>query len=389
MITLDRITLREIHLPLVEPFRAAHGTVSARRILLLELEDRDGTRVWSECVAQSLPSYSPETVDTCWVTIPEGIAPRVLGASFASPGDADTRAREYAGEHQMARAAVEMGMWTIHAMQLGKPLAVLLARDATPRRHVESGIALGMHPTPAGLATRVKSALSEGYRRIKLKIEPGRDIAFVRAAREALGDADASLIVDANGSYSLDDPAHLRGLEELDTLGLGMIEQPLGRQAFREHGELQRRLRTPICLDESITGPEEIESAMAFQSARIINLKPGRVGGFTTALLIHDRCAGAGIPVWCGGMLESGIGRACNVALASLPNFRLPGDLSPSARYWERDIVSPAWTMDARGAVKVPLDRPGLGVDIDEGFIDQLTVRAQVLRAGARRGTGT
>ncbi len=382
MITLDRITLREIHLPLVEPFRAAHGTVSARRILLLELEDRDGTRVWSECVAESVAGYSPETVDTCWVAISESIAPRVLGKLFASPGDADVVDREYAGKHHMARAAVEMGMWAIRAMQLGKPLAALLARDAAPRSHVDTGIALGMHSSPGELAMRVNPAAREGYRRIKLKIEPGRDVAYVRAAREALGESEVSLTVDANCTYSVADRAHVRALEELDTVGLGMIEQPLGAHAFEEHAELQRRLRTAICLDESITQTADVDLAISLGSARIINLKPGRVGGFAEALSIHDRCATSGIPVWCGGMLESGIGRAYNVALASLPNFTLPGDLSPSARYWARDLVTPAWTMDARGRVRVPLDRPGIGVDIDEGFIDQLTVRTKVLRAG-------
>ena len=389
MITLDRITLREIQLPLVEPFRAAHGTVSARRILLLELEDRDGTRAWSECVAESLPMYSSESVDTCWLTISDWIAPRVLGVAFASPRDADTVPAEEMRACPMARAAVEMGMWTIRAVQLGKPLAVVLARDAIPRTHVESGIALGMHSTPADLAVRVRSAAADGYRRIKLKIEPGHDVAYVRAAREALGDGDVALTVDANCSYSLDDPADVRALEELDGLGLGMIEQPLGRDDLLGHAELQRRLRTPICLDESIKATNANEFAIAMGSARIINLKPGRVGGFTNALIIHDRCTEAGIPVWCGGMLESGIGRAYNVALASLPNFTLPGDLSPSSRYWERDIVIPPWTMDAHGRVQVPLDRPGIGVEVDEGYIDQLTVRVLELRAGTGSGRTT
>ena len=387
MITLDRITLREIHLPLVEPFRAAHGVVSVRRILLLELVDADRTVAWSECVADALPTYSPDTVDTCWLSISEWIAPLVLGTSFDTPQAVDALLEERVRGHRMARAAVEMGTWAIAAMQAGQSLAALLTRDVAPRRFVETGIALGMHAAPDALAERVQSAVASGYRRVKLKIEPGRDVAFVRAARDALGDLSVLLSVDANCSYSLHDAAHMRAFEELDTLGLAMIEQPLGHDDLVDHAELQRRMRTPLCLDESITSVAACRAAIALGAARVVNLKSGRVGGFAEALRIHDVCASAALPVWCGGMLESGVGRASNVALASLHNFTLPGDLSPSARYWERDIVTPAWTMDAHGSVRVPLDRPGLGVDVDVGFVDQLTVRSTVLRAGADRAT--
>jgi O-succinylbenzoate synthase len=241
---------------------------------------------------------------------------------------------------------------------------------------VETGIALGMAESPDALATRARAAAAEGYRRIKVKIEPGRDVAYVAAVREALG-SRMNLIADANGSYADDD----RSLPALDAFGLAMIEQPLAPGDLVRHAALQRRLATRLCLDESITSAASAEDMIALGSARVVNLKAGRVGGFREALAIHDLCARAGVPVWCGGMLESGIGRAYNVALASLPNFTEPGDLSPSARYWARDVVSPAWTMDTEGRVRVPLDRPGLGVEVDRGRIDDLTVRSATLRA--------
>jgi O-succinylbenzoate synthase len=288
----------------------------------------------------------------------------------------------------MARASIEMGAWALDAVNNGVALAELLGRAAhhplgkttTPRGYVETGIALGMHPTPEALADRAAAALAEGYRRVKLKISPNHDVRFVQAVREGAG-PDAPISVDANGSYNLDDGDHVSALDALDTFGLGMIEQPLAQDDLVRHAELQRRLATRICLDESITGDASVKEMLALGSARVVNLKPGRVGGFQQALAIHDRCASEGIPIWCGGMLETGIGRAYNVALASLPGFTEPGDLSPSARYWTRDIVTEPWTMDEKGHVKVPLDRPGIGVDVDEAFVDSLTVRRATLIA--------
>ena len=288
--------------------------------------------------------------------------------------------------HRMAIAALEMGVWALEASRQGQSLAKLLV-DASelsrgsavqPRTQVDTGIALGIKASSAELASRAAQALAEGYRRIKIKIEPGRDVRELHAVREALGPG-VPITADANCSYSLDDPAHVRALDTMDGLGLAMIEQPLGYEDLECHARLQRRLRTPICLDESITSRARAEEMLALGSARILNLKPGRVGGLTEAVAIHDRCARAGVPVWCGGMLESGVGRAYNVALASLPNFTEPGDLSPSARYWERDIVLPAWTMDDAGRVTVPLQRPGIGVDIDVARVDDLTTRVVTL----------
>ena len=246
--------------------------------------------------------------------------------------------------------------------------------DGSPRESVETGIAVGMQSSIDELIDRVRSALGEGYRRVKLKISPGNDVDIILAVREAVGKS-APLSVDANGSYSLEKPADLEALIALDAFGLVMIEQPLARDDLVGHARLARMLKTPICVDESVLDDSSVEDAIALGSAHIVNLKPGRVGGFTEALAIHDRCARADVPVWCGGMLECGIGRAFNVALASLPNFSIPGDLSPSARYWQRDVITRPWTMDSSGRVKVPLDVPGIGVDIDMDYVDSLTVR--------------
>ncbi|MCY4600994.1 MAG: o-succinylbenzoate synthase [Acidobacteria bacterium] len=369
---LSRITLREIRMPLREPFEISSGRTTGRRILLLELVDTDGTTAWSECVAGEQPSYSEETVDTAWHAISEWIAPRVLGAGISHPRTLDYSLRRGIRGHSMARAAVEMGAWTLQAERGGVSLARLLGgtRDA-----IATGISIGIQDSPATLVGKAGAALAAGYRRIKMKIRPGADIEFVGAVREALG-PDAPLMADANSAYTL---AHADHLADLDAYRLLMLEQPLAQDDLRRHAQLQDRLATPICLDESIPHAAAAEDMLALRAGRIVNVKAGRVGGFTQALAIHDLCRRHAVPVWCGGMLESGIGRACNVALASLPNFTLPGDVSPSARYWERDIVTPEWTMDSTGMVAVPRDRPGLGVTVDADRVDNLTVRRQTL----------
>jgi O-succinylbenzoate synthase len=360
------IEMREIGLPLREPFRISSGVVSERRILLVRLRDVDGHEAWGECVAGEMPNYSPETVDTCRHAIRAWLAPRLLDAPLDTPATVAERFDRHVRGHRMAKAALEMPVWALHAVRGGQSLAAALGGVRTT---IEVGVSLGIQADPADLAVRVAAARAAGYRRIKLKIAPGADLAFVRAAREAVG-PDVPLSVDANAAYDLRDAGHLA---QLDAFRLVMIEQPLEPDDLRRHAELQRRLATPLCLDESITGAARAEDAIALGSGRIVNIKPGRVGGLAAALAVHDRCAAAGLPVWCGGMLESGIGRAYNVALASLPNFRLPGDLSPSARYWERDVVRPEWTMSADGMVTVPIDCPGIGVTVDVDRIDDLT----------------
>jgi len=368
MFRVEHITLREIRLPLKEPFRISSGVVSDRRICLLELTDADGIVAWSECVAGEKPNYSAETIDTAWLAIEAWLAPRVFGTSFDDALAVFPVLDHNVVGHQMAKAAIEMGCWDLAARQLGIPLSRLLGGT---RDRVATGISIGIQSDPDKLVQRARAAYDAGYRKIKVKIQPGADVEYVGAVRKALGPS-VHLMADANSAYTLDDTEHLAKLDALDLI---MIEQPLGRDDLVRHAALQRQLTTPICLDESITSVERAEDMIALSSGRIINIKPGRVGGFAVSKAIHDVCELNAIPVWCGGMLESGIGRAHNVALASLPNFQLPGDLSPSARYWERDIVTPEWTMDAEGMVHVPLDRPGIGVDVDMDRVDALTVR--------------
>jgi O-succinylbenzoate synthase len=373
---LERLTLREIQLPLREPFRISSGTQTTRRILLLELEDVGGATAWSECVAPELPNYTAETIDTAWIAIRDWVAPRVLGRSFAEPAEVfPVLQRDFRG-HLMAKAAVEMGLWALDAERLGVPLA---RRIGGTRTDVEVGISLGIQSTPGALVERAGRAVVAGYRKIKIKIEPGADVAYLRAVREALGPG-APLMADANNAYTLADTELLR---ELDEFGLMMIEQPLAWDDLTRHAQLQRRLSTPLCLDESITSLERAEDMVELGSGRIINIKPGRVGGFGPSLAIHDFSAANGVPVWCGGMLESGVGRAYNVALASLPNFVKPGDISPSARYWTEDVVSPEWVMSGEGLMAVPMDRAGIGVTVDRERIMRLSVREERLRRPA------
>jgi O-succinylbenzoate synthase len=274
----------------------------------------------------------------------------------------------------MAKAAVEMGCWDVAARQQGVPLSRLLGGT---RDRVPTGISIGIQRTPDALVERARQAVAQGYRKIKMKIEPGADVAFVGAVRQALG-PELHLMADANSAYTLADADRL---EELDQFKLIMIEQPLDREDLLRHAKLQRMIETPICLDESITSVDRAADMIELRAGRIINIKPGRVGGFAVSKAIHDLCQQHGIPVWCGGMFESGVGRAHNVALASLPNFSLPGDVSPSARYWERDIVAPEWTMDAEGMVHVPLANPGFGVTVDTDRVDDLTVKREVFSA--------
>jgi O-succinylbenzoate synthase len=317
--------------------------------------------------------YSSETIDTAWLAIREWLAPRVLGRSIDGAHAVRGLLNENIRGHNMAKAALEMGCWGLTAEIEQRPLSAVLGgvRDRVP-----TGISLGIQTAPSLLAERATAAVAAGYRKIKVKIEPGRDIEFVRAVRAAVGD-DIGVMADANSAYTLDAADHLA---QLDAFNLIMLEQPLGDDDLVRHAALQRRMATPICLDESITGVERAEDMITLGSGRIVNITPGRVGGLAESMAIHDVCQRAGIPVWCGGMLESGIGRAYNVALASLPNFSLPGDLSPSARYWSRDIVTPEWTMDADGMVPVPT-HPGIGITVDTEMIESITVRRHELTA--------
>jgi O-succinylbenzoate synthase len=374
MLRIESLTLREISLTLKEPFRISSGTQSRRRILLVEIRDADGVVGWGECASGEFPNYGPETPDTAWIAITEWVAPRVLGKTFAGPEEIHPALDLNFRGHNMAKAAVEMAAWELTARAEGISLSRKLGGT---RDRIRVGISLGIQESPAALVAKARAALERGYRKVKIKIKPGADVEYVRAVREELG-PEAPLMADANNAYSLSDTS---SLEAMDDLGLMMFEQPLAWDDLLRHVELQRRLKTPICLDESITGVDRAEDMIALGAGRIINIKPGRVGGFVQSRAIHDACEANGVPVWCGGMLESGVGRAHNVALASLPNFKLPGDVSPSERYWERDIVIPEWTMDREGWIQVPVDQPGMGVEVDHDRIEDLTVRRVALPA--------
>jgi O-succinylbenzoate synthase len=374
MLRIESITLREIALALKEPFQISSGTQARRRIVLVELRSADGVEGWGECTAGEFPNYSPDATDTAWHAIREWVASRVLGRELAGPEEIHPVLEANFRGHNMAKAAVEMAAWELTARAEGVSLSKKLGGT---RERIRVGISLGIQPSPAALVEKARTSLERGYRKVKIKIKPGADVEYVRAVREALG-PDAPLMADANNAYSLDNTA---SLEALDGLGLMMMEQPLAWDDLLRHAELQKRLKTPICLDESITSVDRAADMITLGAGRIVNIKAGRVGGFVQSKAIHDLCERHGIPVWCGGMLESGVGRAHNVALSSLPNFTLPGDVSPSERYWERDIVIPEWTMDREGWVNVPVDQPGMGVRVDRDFVEDLTVRREELRA--------
>lgn len=358
-----RVELREIHLQLKERFEISTGGWSQRRILLLRMESEDA-EAWSECVAAEAPNYSYETPETAWHILTEYVLPEIVGKEFSGPLSILDPVSWVRG-HPMALATVEMGAWGLEAEAKGVSLASLLG---AVRTEVPVGVSVGLQKTDEALVAQVGERLAQGYKKIKLKIKPGRDVGMVGCVREAF--PDAPLMADANSSYSL---ADLPALRELDRLGLMMLEQPLGSEDLREHAILQTEMATPICLDESIRSAGDTQLALELGSGRIINIKPGRVGGFASSKKIHDLCAAVNVPVWCGGMLEAGIGRAYNLALAALPNFLLPGDISESRRYWAEDIVEPEFVMKD-GMMPVPTG-PGLGVGIRRDRIEELTVQ--------------
>lgn len=363
---IHRVTLIEIALPLREPFVTAGATMDTRRLLLTQLEDAEGRCVWGECAALDTSHYLPETIDSAREAIRESLAGLLLSRSFDSPSDVSEFFDSEVPGNAMAKAALEMPMWTLAAVQEGTSLARYIGGK---RRTVGTGIAIGLQKDPDTLAKKVESALWQGYKRVKLKIEPGRDIEFVEAAARVAGGGQIQL--DANCAYTLDD---VEMFQKIDALRVMMIEQPLPWDDLEGHAELQKRITTPICLDESLDGPDTVRQMIAMDAGRIVCLKPGRVGGIEASLSIHDLCRAKRVPLWIGGMLESGIGRAYTVALASKSAVTLPGDLSPSARYWERDIVRPEWEMTASGEVEVPRGAPGLGVEVDTDRIDSLTI---------------
>jgi O-succinylbenzoate synthase len=372
-IHIKQITLRIAPMELVESFNTASNATFNRPVLLVEITDKDGRIAWGECVALETPDYMPETIDLAWDTLDKRITPIVLDKKFSHPVTVSETLDHHIDGCEMAKAALEMACWELTAQIQKVPLATLLGGT---RKTVETGIAIGLQDAPDLLAQKVQEAMDDGYRRIKLKIQPGQDVEMLAPLIDCV-DLTAPIMVDANGSYTMKD---LDALSKLDKLNLMMIEQPFKPADLVALITLSSQIKTPVCLDESIISLKTARTMHEINTGSIINLKPGRVGGFSHALAIHDYCRNNAIPLWCGGMLESGIGRAYNVALASLPQFTIPGDLSPSKRYWTHDLVSPEWEMNSDGEVTVPLDKPGLGIDIDVDRIESITVREKTFR---------
>ncbi len=362
---IDRLDLRLCRLPLVAFFETSFGRVYDRAFLLVRLTG-EGQEGWGEGVAEANPFYSSETTETAWHIITEFIAPRVIGRRFEHPREIFDVLAPIRG-HNMAKAAVEMAAWDLYARIEGKPLSAVLGGT---RPRIASGVSIGIQDSLDQLGEKIHRELAAGYQRIKIKIKPGWDLAAAEYVRQRFG--DVPLMVDANAAYTLADTRHL---SELDQFSLLMIEQPLDYDDVMDHVALQQALKTPICLDESIHTVRIARDAIAAGACRIINIKPGRVGGHRESIRLHDLCAEHGIPVWHGGMLETGIGRAHNIHLASLPNFSLPGDIAASKRYYAPDLIEPAIEVAADGTIAVP-DGPGIGVTIVPDRIERATLRA-------------
>lgn len=363
---VERVELRRVALSLVTPFVTALGDETERDVLLVRV-DGGGTHGWGECAALRTPSYSAEFVDGAHTVIRDHLAPRLFSAGAVTAITARTAWADVTG-HSMAKAALELAILDAELRRTGQSLADCLGAT---RDRVESGVSIGLFDLDE-LLTQVGAYVDAGYRRVKLKIEPGRDVAMVRAVRAEF--PALALQVDANGAYSTDDVDVLAALDEFDLL---LVEQPLPADDLLGHADLARQVRTPICLDESITSLRVAEQAIALGACSVVCVKAGRVGGYLDAVAVHDLCVAQGVAAWCGGMLETGIGRAANVALAALPGFTLPGDLSASERYYERDIVTAPFVLDD-GFVRVPT-QPGLGVEIDIDFLDSITTAVEIL----------
>jgi O-succinylbenzoate synthase len=373
MLNIDAIHLREINMPLAHPFETSFGITTGRRILLVELES-DGLTAWGECVAGEHPYFSDETIDTGWIVTETELAPRLLDADLIGAGGCVDLFKQIRG-HRMAKAALENAVWDLEAQVERVSLSKLLGGTHSV---IPCGVSIGIQPSPEQLMDKIATELAAGYQRIKLKCKPGWDNRIFEAVRARW--PDIMLSCDANSAYRMRDFDHIATWDKFNLL---MIEQPLWYDDFYFHSMLQKRLETAICLDESIRNRRDALAAIDMESCRIINIKVGRVGGFSEAIAVHNAAAERGIPVWCGGMLETGIGRSHNIALSSLPNFSLPGDVSASSRYWADDIIEPAVTVSAKGEITVPTT-VGRGFEVRRDRIEALTVRRQTLNAKAR-----
>ena len=366
---IDQVEIRYIQLPLVHPFETSFGREDVRHTIIVAVRG-DGLTGWGEAATSEGPWYEYETVETAWHVLCDFLGPRLVGQEVSTARDAARLMAPVRG-HNLAKMGIEAAVSDLQGQAEGRSLSHLLGGT---RETVAVGVSVGVQGSVPDLIGRIDGFLEKGYGRVKIKIRPGWDLDVVRQLRKRY--PDLSLMVDANSAYSLDDSELLAALDQFDLL---MIEQPLAHDDLVDHAELQRRLRTPVCLDESVPSLAAARAALALGSGRIINIKPGRVGGLTVARDIHDLCQAGGVPVWCGGMLETGIGRAHNVALASLPGFTLPGDISASARYFHQDIVEPAFTVNPDGTMTVP-SGPGLGVTVMLDRVESATRRRHLIK---------
>ncbi len=367
---LDSLTLHHLSMPLVAPFETSFGRETNRQCILIELR-ANGLTGYGECVASREPGYNYETTGTAWHIIKDFLAPLILGKDVLDAEDFQQRVERIRGHH-LAKAGVEMALWDLLGKRDGKSLREMLGGV---REKVEVGVSIGIQESISGLVRSVESYLAQGYRRVKIKIKPGRDVEETRAVRRAF--PDLRLQVDANSAYTLETAS---ALQPLDDLNLLLIEQPLFEDDIWDHRTLQAKFKTPICLDESVISPRHARYALEMEACRIINIKPARVGGLSRAIVIHDFCRARNVPVWCGGMLETGVGRAANLALASLPGFVLPGDISASDRYYHRDITNERFRLNDDSTIDVP-NAPGLGVTLDREALKQFTLASLTLES--------
>jgi o-succinylbenzoate synthase len=368
---IRRIELREIRLRLVHFFETSFGRTIERRIMLVRVEDRDGAEGWGECTAGEGPFYSEEWIDSAWEVTRLFLAPMVLGREVENAAGVGELMRRARG-NRMAKAAIETACWDLESRRAGVPLWRHLGGV---QAELPCGVSIGIQDTHEQLLEKIETELAAGYQRIKIKIKPGWDRDAVEAVRARF--PDIRLMVDANSAYTLEDVPLLRSLDEY---GLMMIEQPLAYDDREDHAKLQRQIKTPVCLDESVRSAEDARKAVELGACRIVNVKLGRVGGHGEAARVESVCREAGVPVWCGGMLESGIGRAHNIAMATLRGFTLPGDVSASSRYWAEDVIEPEVTVTPHGTIVAP-DAPGLGFEVRRDLVETLTVRSEQLSA--------
>jgi o-succinylbenzoate synthase len=367
---IDAIILRELHMPLVRPFETSFGVTRNRRILLVEIQS-EGLTGWGECTAGERPFFSAESTDIAWAVITQELGPMLNRENPEHGGQCQQIFRQVRG-NRMAKAALENAIWDLEAQREGLSIAKLIGGV---QETIPCGVSLGIQPSIAELMSVIERELAAGYQRIKLKVKPGWDVEVLERVRHRW--PEITLSVDANSAYRLRDADHLVQFDAFDLL---MIEQPLWHDDFYYHSMLQKRLETAICLDESIRNRRDALAAIEMESCRIINIKLGRVGGFSEAIAVHNAAQERGIPVWCGGMLESGIGRSHNIALSTLENFILPGDVSASARYWAQDIIEPEVVVSPQGEIAVP-DSPGRGYEVRTDLVEKLTVRKETIRA--------